>query len=89
METVTLNPRFASQWLSEWRYYHLVFKEGETSNNSVLCDVALHRFCKLLNEIYWSGVCLEDLELPDFTFIMSTLRAKGHKPATRHRPNSN
>lgn len=86
MQTVVLNPRFAAQWLSEWRYYHLVYKEGEMSNNPMLCDVALHRFSKLLTEIHYNSVYIEDLELPDLKFILSTLQSKGFKVAIKHRP---
>lgn len=89
METITINPRLKGQWQSEWRYYHLVYLEGETSNNAILMDVALQRFFRLLQEVFNSGFYLEDLELPNLKLIIQQLKDKGYKLATKHRPDTN
>lgn len=86
METITINPRTRGQYQAEWRYYHLVYLEGESSNNSILCEVALQRFNKLLQEVNFTGVFIEDLEFPDLTFILSLLKKRGIRIATKHRP---
>lgn len=78
MEIINLNPRRVVQYQSEWNYYLLCYREGETSNNSILRDVALRRFKQLINEIYFLDVPAQDFKFPDYEFVIHKLNQQGH-----------
>jgi len=86
MQTIVTNPRHRVQYESEWNYYTLCYKEGESSNNETLKSVALSRISKLLQEIFYTDTPATDYNFPDYAMYVHLLNSKGYKPATKHRP---
>ena len=88
MEIINLNPRKRVQCESEFNYYALCYREGETSNNSILREVALRRIKGLLDEIYFMDIPATDFNFPDYAFYVVQLNKMGHKLKTKARPPS-
>ena len=88
MNTTETQPRHKVQYESEWNYYTLCYKEGESSNNETLKDVALSRMSKLIQEIFYTDTPITDYNFPAFTLFHHLLIKKGYKPSTK-RPLNN
>ncbi len=66
-------PKYKEKLESEWNYYLLVYHQGQTDNNSILVETALHKMKKLFGEVEQAGYSFADLNLPECFFYRSLL----------------